>query len=128
MENQNKKMLIVEDEASMLGVLSDAFSQRGYLTIKAKDGEEGLNLALKEHPDIILLDVLMPKMDGLEMMKKLREDEWGKKVKIIILTNVNPDADATIKAIVDNQPSYYLIKSDIKLEDIINKVEEVLSP
>lgn len=51
----------------------------------AKDGEEGLELALKEKPDLILLDVIMPKMDGMTMMKKLRKDNWGKKVPIILL-------------------------------------------
>jgi len=124
---KGQKILIVEDEGSMLNVLSDTFLTQGLNVVKAKNGEEGLNLALKNHPDVILLDILMPKMDGMEMMKKLREDAWGKTVKIIILTNVNPDSDVTIKNIVENQPSYYLIKSDVKLEDIVEKVTEVLS-
>ena len=123
----SQKILIVEDEASMLNVLGDTFATLGLQVFKAKDGTEGLASALKEHPDIILLDILMPKMDGMEMMKKLRADGWGKDVRIIILTNVNPDSDTTIKAIVENQPSYYLIKSDVKLEDIVEKVKEVLN-
>lgn len=127
MEVTGKKMLIVEDDQSMLGVLSDTFSAQGLQVTKAKNGEEGLAVAIKEHPDIILLDILMPKMDGMQMMKKLREDDWGKSVKIIILTNVNADSDAAIKSIVENQPSYYLIKSDVQLEDIVAKVTEVLS-
>ena len=126
MVDTNQKILIVEDEVSMLQVLSDTFSGLGLRVLKAKNGEEALRVAFKEHPEIILLDVLMPKMDGMETMKKLREDQWGKKVKIIILTNVNPDSDMTIKSIVEDQPSYYLIKSDVKLEDIVDKVQEVL--
>lgn len=122
----NKKILIVEDDISMLSVLSDTFSAQGLQIFKAKNGEEGLNLATKNHPDVIVLDVLMPKMGGMEMMKKLREDAWGKSAKIIVLTNVNPETDAAIKSIVENQPSYYLIKSDVKLDDIVEKVIEVL--
>lgn len=124
----NKKIiLVVEDEAPMLSVLIDALQNSGFATLKAKDGEEGLELSQYQHPDLILLDVLMPKMDGITMLKKLRETQWGKKIPVIILTNVSADTDATIQAIVDFQPAYYLIKSDVKLEDIVKKIQEVLS-
>jgi len=125
-EGKKKRILIIEDEPPMLQALNDALTGAGFETLLAGDGEEGLRMALQQKPDIILLDILMPKIDGMTMMKKIREDAWGKKVPMIILTNVNPDSDATINAVVENQPAYYLIKSDMTLEVILEKVKEVL--
>ncbi len=111
MDSKKKVILITEDE-----------------TIQARNGEQGLHLALEKHPDLVILDLLMPEMDGLTMIKKLREDEWGKNVPVIILTNVNPDTNSTLQAIVANQPAYYFVKSDIKLDHLVEKVNEVLTP
>jgi two-component system, OmpR family, alkaline phosphatase synthesis response regulator PhoP len=124
---QHKIILLVEDEVPMLNVLNDTLTQNGFQTIKANNGEQGLALALEEHPSLILLDVFMPKMDGLQLMDKLREDEWGKTVPVIVLTNISPDTDETLQAIIKNQPAYYLMKADITLEDIVSKIKEVLS-
>lgn len=92
----------------------------------AKDGEDGLNQALANHPDLILLDILMPKMNGLATLKKLREDDWGKTVPVILLTNLDPD-DKAIDAVSEYDPSYYLIKSDNTPQDVLNKINEVLT-
>ena len=124
---QNKKILvieIVEDELPMLKILSDRFKEDGENVIEARNGDEGLRLALKEHPDIILLDLLMPKIDGFEMLKKLREDAWGKTATVIVLTNLKEDLveEKVLKA----GASEYLVKSDLTLEEIVQKVEEKL--
>lgn len=120
-------VLIVEDELPMLQVLRDKLQETGYATFQAGNGGEGLELALAHHPDVILLDLLMPKMDGMAMLTKLREDAWGKSVPVIILTNVSPDTDTTIKAIIENQPAYYLVKSDVKLDTVTEKIKDILS-
>lgn len=122
----NKKILIVEDEEVMQKAISEAFANQEFTTLTANDGEEGLAVALKEHPDLILLDILMPKMDGMIMLEKLRQDEWGKEAPVIILTNVNPSANSVINSVLENNPAYYLVKSDVKLEGIVEKVKEVL--
>ncbi|HSD98762.1 MAG TPA: response regulator [Patescibacteria group bacterium] len=127
MAEEKKIVLVVEDEVPMLQVLRDKLRESGFATFQARDGEEGLSLALAHHPDVILLDLLMPKMDGMTMMSKLRQDVWGKKVPVIILTNVSADTDATIKAIIAYQPAYYLVKSDVKLDGIVEKIQSVLS-
>lgn len=119
-----KKVLVIEDEGPLRNALSQKCSELGYEVLSAKDGEEGLSVALKEHPDLILLDVVMPVMDGISMLKKLREDEWGKKVKVIVLTNLT-DAETTAEA-VEADSSEYLIKTDWKLSDIVAKVESHL--
>lgn len=122
----NKKILIVEDEEAMQRAISEALSNQEITTLTANDGEEGLRAALKEHPDLILLDILMPRMDGMVMLQKLRLDEWGKKVPVIILTNVSPNANSVIDSVLKNEPAYYLVKSDVKLEGIVDKIKDVL--
>jgi len=120
-----KQILIVEDEDSQRKVLHDTLLQSGYSILEAKDGVQGLNTALREHPDLILLDVRMPLMDGMAMMHALRQNPWGKNVSIIIFTNYD-NTEAQLVQITADQPSYYLLKANTPLETIIEKVKEVL--
>ena len=127
-ENKQKTILIVEDEISQLNVLADEFESEGFRVLKAQNGHDGFDLALLERPDIILLDIVMPVMDGMAMMKKLREkNSWGKKVPIILLTNLSADNDARIMAIARDEPAYYLVKSDHLLSEVVEKVKERLA-
>lgn len=126
MPESNNKILIVEEDEILFKVLSDRLNDAGFDASGAVDGEEGLSAALSQHPDLILLDLKLPKMDGMTLLKKLREDPWGKGVPVVILTNLNPD-DAMLKAIVENRPAYYLVKAEWKIEDVINKVKEILT-
>jgi len=127
MPEQSKKVLIVEDEEDLREAMVDKLTREGFQVNEAKNGEEGLEVASKEHPDLILLDIVMPKMDGMTMMKKLREtNTWGKEVPIILLTNLSADEEKIIQSIVENEPSYYLVKSDWKIGDVVQKVRETL--
>ncbi|MBI3633075.1 MAG: response regulator [Candidatus Vogelbacteria bacterium] len=127
MENEeavNKKVLIVEeveDDVSIRNILRDTLMAEGFGVLDAKNGEEGLDIALQYHPDLILLDIVMPKMNGLAMLKKLREDEWGKTARVIILTNY--DDNEKIAEAMGNEVFQYLIKSDIKLESLIKMIK-----
>ncbi len=121
------KILIVEDEDLILKALVDKFIGEKFEVIAAKDGEEGLNLALLNQPDLILLDIILPKMDGMTMMKKLREvNPWGKSVPIILLTNLNAD-EKIMKGIIKNEPAYYFVKTDWTLDQVVEKVRERLT-
>lgn len=126
-EHSSKTILIVEDEIPMLNALCDKLTREGFIMLQARDGVEGLGAALKNHPDLILLDIIMPKMDGMEMLNKLRGDEaWGKNVPVILLTNLNEPgkvADALAHDVHE-----YLVKSDWTLENIIKKIKERLEP
>lgn len=82
-------------------------------------------MAINEAPDLILLDIVMPKMDGITMLKKLRESAGGKNVKVIILTNLNAN-DSITKAVFETEPSYYLIKANYSMDDVIEKVKQTL--
>jgi CheY-like chemotaxis protein len=121
-----KRILIVEDEEAIQKAISDALTSQGFITLTANNGEEGLVTSLKEHPDLILLDIFMPRMDGLVMLQKVRLDGWGKNVPVIILTNLNPNSNSVINSVLKNEPAYYLVKSDVKLEGIVDKIKEVL--
>jgi len=130
MSNGNEKKIliveIVEDDRPLLSVLTERFTNEGYKVISAITGDEGLDLALKNKPDLILLDIVMPKMDGLIMLEKLRKDPWGKTANVILLTNLSADEKIT-KAVTELEPSYYLIKTDWKMDDIVERVKSVLN-
>ncbi|MGA2417676.1 MAG: response regulator [Candidatus Staskawiczbacteria bacterium] len=121
-----KKILIVEDDPILLSTLADNLTKEGFEIIKAGDGEEGLASALSAKPDLILLDILLPKMDGLTMLKKLRQDEWGKHAPVIILTNLSSPTDISKALEVMDGLGEYLIKTDWKIEDVVNRVRERL--
>ena len=77
---KSKKILIVEDEGLLLEILETKFKKECFEVITARDGQAGLELALSQHPDLILLDIIMPKMDGMTMLKHLRADSVGKNI------------------------------------------------
>ena len=118
-------MLIVEDESLMANTMGDALTAEGYTIYKAPDGEAGLKLALEKHPDLILTDLNMPKMDGLAMIHAIRKDDWGAHAEIIILTNVS-DVAALEEAMREGT-FYYMVKSDVSLADIVAKVKSRLT-
>lgn len=118
--SDSKKILVVEDEAPIALAINDKLVQSGFIVSKASDGEEGLATALREHPDLILTDLKMPKMTGLEMISGLRRDTWGSKVNVIVLTNVSDLA--TIQEAMRHNTFDYLIKSDNSLDQVLGKI------
>ncbi len=120
------KIAVVEDEEIMSESLKGELEDAGFEVVIAPDGESGLALVLKDMPDLVLLDIVMPKMDGMTMLKKLRESgEFGAHLPVILLTNLNAD-DKVMGGVTKNEPSYYLVKSDYKVEDVVQKVKETL--
>ncbi len=117
-------VLIVEDEEALRSPLTEAFETEGFKVFAVPTGEEGLKIALQEHPEMIILDILLPAMSGLEVLRSLREDEWGKTAQVIMLTNVS-DTDKIAEAMNDSAFEY-LIKTDIKLQDLVKKVSDRL--
>ena len=123
METSNKMILIVEDDTALRSVLADKLTEENFLPLQAADGEEGLKIALEKHPALILLDIYMPKMDGITMLSKLRStDAWGKHVAIIVLTN-STDAQ-TIEKISSFEGTEFLVKNEWSLDAIIGRIRE----
>jgi CheY-like chemotaxis protein len=120
-----KKILVVEDDVSLLTALHDKLATEGFSVLDAKNGVEGLEIATHDHPDLILLDILMPEMDGLTMLKKLRETLEGKKTEVIVLTNLS-DNEKLSQALALG--SYeFLVKADWKIQDIVKKIRDKLN-
>lgn len=128
METAKKVILIVEDEPSMLNIVSEKVAEAGFTALQAKNGAEGLSLALEKKPDLILLDILMPEVDGMTMLSELRKKPEGKNIPVIILTNVSPDNNETLQNIINYQPAYYFVKSNIKLDFLVERINEILFP
>ncbi len=120
-----KRILIVEDEKSLRSAVVDILRRKDFLPLEAKNGKEGAAIALREHPDMILLDLIMPEMDGMAALKLIREDPWGADVPVIILTNVSAASEQLVEDAITHRPMNYLIKSDWKLHDIVHKIEEI---
>ena len=121
------KIAVIEDEVVVSAPLAEELTDADFAVIQASDGESGLALVLREKPDLILLDIVMPKMDGMTMMNRLRASgDFGKQVPIILLTNLNPD-DAVMSGVTKNEPAYYLVKSSYALTDVVAKVKECLA-
>ncbi len=116
------KILIVEDELKLQKALSDKIIREGWQSITAGNGEEGLTMVMRENPDLVLLDIIMPVMDGLTMLKELRKIS---KVPVLILTNLY-DEKKLINAF--RAGSYdYLIKANYSLDEVIDKIKEAIA-
>lgn len=122
--DMEKHILIVEDEPDILEAMAEAITQAGFTVSTAKNGSAGLKMALEEKPDLILSDIVMPTMDGHEMLQKLREDSWGKSVKVIMLTAMD-DVENIGTAHTSNITDY-IIKSHSSLDEIVAKVKVVI--
>jgi len=128
MKNLNKKILIlvVEDEDILAKTMKEKLVSEGFEVEIAYDGLEGFSLAVEKHPDLILLDILLPKMDGMSVLRRLRGDEWGKTVPVIILTNLSSADEKRNRDITELEPSYFFVKTDKSLEEIVEKVKDRL--
>lgn len=122
--NKIKTVLIVDDDKQLLTVLSSKFEQSGYKVLTAHDGLEGLEQAFKEHPDLILLDLRMPNLDGEAMLNKIRSNPWGKTVPVIVLTN--SDEGHTVYLNIKDTVQGYFVKADVSLKDILSAVDSHL--
>ena len=119
-----KNILLVEDEKILRKALKDKLQANKFNVVEAENGKVGLAMSLKEHPDLILLDIIMPVMDGITMLKELRKDKWGKNAKVILLTNLT-SAEKKAESIEQNVTDY-LIKSNWTINDLIKKIKEKL--
>jgi len=119
------KVLIIEDDKLLSDMYHDIFILNDFTVITADDGKKGLDLALSEKPNIIILDLALPKIHGTEIMETLRTNVWGKTVPIIVLTNLNVDGKI-LESITKYNPVYCLLKVNITPEEVMNKVKEVI--
>ena len=119
-----KTILFIEDEGTLQKTLGDVLSKEGYKILAALDGEVGARLAKEKTPDLILLDLVLPKMTGLEVLKQLRGDEETKDIPVIVLTNSEDMQD--IQQVMDLGATTYLVKSNYELQEVVQRVKTAL--
>lgn len=117
-------VLIVDDDPELRGALSEALTNAGFEIETAQNGEEGLKVALESKPNLILLDLVMPVMDGWEFLERLHKDAWGATARVIILTNAD-DIDSLSRAI-EGRGYEYLVKTDWKIDEVVEKIRSQL--
>jgi CheY-like chemotaxis protein len=123
-ETKKKKVLIVDDDAFLSGIYATKLELEGFAVVSARDGEEGLKVALKEKPDMILMDVLMPKLDGFEALKRLKADPETKAIPVIMLSNLGQKED--VEKGMQEGAADYLIKAHFVPAEAVEKIKKVL--
>ncbi len=121
---EKKKVLVVEDNSSLRQTLAEFLESDDFDVITASDGEEAINLAQNNNPDIILLDIILPKKNGFEVIQVLKDDERTKNIPIVLLTNLGSLSD--IQKALDLGATTYLVKGDYQLKEIVEKIKEIL--
>ena len=119
------KILVVEDEPSLQKAMVDMLKISGYETVGALDGESGLGLARSEKPDLILLDIILPQMNGFDVLRALKADESTKSIPVIVLTNLEGSLD--VEQALTLGATTYLVKTNYELEDIVKRVRDTLA-
>ena len=123
METQNKKILIIEDDDNLGHFLEEVLRKEKYVVSRALNGKEGLAKALKEIPDLIFLDIQMPKMNGVMFLRELRKDKKGVSIPVIALSNID-DATTVSEMMVGNVKNFF-VKTNLSLPDVMVKVKEI---
>ncbi|OGH58870.1 MAG: hypothetical protein A2725_03930 [Candidatus Magasanikbacteria bacterium RIFCSPHIGHO2_01_FULL_33_34] len=124
MSEKQKVILLVEDDSFLSNIYKTKFEMEGYQVIVAMDGEVGLNYAKTKNPDLILLDILLPKMDGFSVLKEIKADEKSKNIPVILLTNLGQKDD--VSKGLELGAVDYLIKAHFKPSETVGKVRKII--
>jgi len=119
------KILVVEDEKVLNQIYKDKLNSSGFEVFTAFDGDEAIDMFNKNKPNLVLLDVMIPKKNGYEVLEEIRESEEGKDTPVIMVSNLSQDED--IKKAKDLGVNDFLLKSNIKISDMMDKIKDVLS-
>lgn len=122
--NKNKKIIIVEDDEDISKVYEIKFAKEDLLVFTARDGEEAIIKITAEKPDMILLDLMLPKKDGFEVLGEIKKNHSLAKIPVIILSNLSSDTDK--ERCLTLGANEFLVKVDHPIQDIINKVHGYL--
>jgi len=123
MDQINKKILIVEDDKDFLWLLKQGFIGQNFSVVDALNGEDGMDVAEKENPDLIIMDIQLPKMDGITVAQKLREK--GSTAPVIFLTNLT-DPEHISKAMELSRDTEYILKADMRIDQVVARAKEKL--
>ncbi|MDD5290564.1 MAG: response regulator [Patescibacteria group bacterium] len=119
------KILLVEDDPFLLSMYNTKFEMENFKVVTAEDGEKGLKLALKEMPDVILLDIMLPRMDGFEVLKALKADKKTSGIPVILLTNLSQKEK--VKEGLSLGANDYLIKAHFMPSEVVEKIKKLIN-
>lgn len=119
------KLLIIEDDLFLLNMYASKFELEGFEVIIAEDGEKGWKTAIKDIPDVILLDIMMPKMNGFEVLEKLKSDDKVSKIPVILLTNLSQRDE--IERAMNLGAADFLIKAHFRPSEVVEKIKKLLN-
>ena len=119
-----KTILFIEDESALQKTFGEVLKQEGYQMISALDGESGLRLAKSQKPDLILLDLILPRVNGFEVLKRLKGDKETKDIPVIVLTNLDGVED--VDKVIELGATTYLVKAEYSLEEVVEKIKKAL--
>ena len=119
-----KKILIVDDDVTFQKIMSDSLKSSGYIVSVASDGEEGLVATEKESPDLIILDLAMPKLGGIDFLKMLNKDNDVNKIPVLIMSNFS--GSDKVNEGIEYGVRGFIVKSDESLQNIVNAVESII--
>jgi len=119
------KILLVEDDPFLLSMYNTKFELEKFKVVTAEDGEKGLKLALKELPDVILLDIMLPRMDGFEVLKALKADKKTSRIPVILLTNLSQKEK--VKEGLSLGANDYLIKAHFMPSEVVEKIRKLIN-
>ena len=120
-----KIVLLAEDDKFLSTAMGDKLTREGFTVLKAMNGVEAVTMAKAEHPDLILLDLIMPQKTGFEVLSELRLDPATRDIPVIILSNLGQEVD--IKKARDLGVKNYLVKSDVEMRTVVEKIKEELA-
>lgn len=118
------KILLIEDDSFLVEMYTTKFELEGFQVVSAEDGKKGLEMVKKENPDIILLDILMPKMDGFAVLDALKKDKETADLPVILLTNLGQKDD--VKKGFEKGAVGYLIKAHFMPSEVVDKIKTIL--
>ncbi len=124
MRMDKKRILIIEDETTLQRALSEFLTTEGFEVLNASDGEEGLDMVRIKNPDLVLLDIILPKKDGYEVLSEIKKDEKTDHIPVVLLTNLEAAED--VERAFNAGATTYLVKSNYKLEEVVKKIKEIL--
>lgn len=118
------KVLLIEDDSFLLSMYTTKFEIENFFVVAADDGEKGLRQAREHHPDIILLDILMPKMNGFEVLGELKKDASTRDIPVILLTNLNQKEE--IEKGLAMGARDFLIKAHLMPSEVVDKIKKII--
>jgi twitching motility two-component system response regulator PilH len=124
MGEQSKRILLVEDDRFLRKAAEATLRRHGFTVNTAVDGEDALQQVQRESPDLILLDLIMPKLQGFEVLRILKQDPSTQQIPVIVLSNLGQESD--VRQALEGGAAAYFVKANLSLQELVSRVQENL--